>query len=148
MQLQQLRSPSYVWPVLLWSLLLGSLPSGNAGMVDSQDEGEIEKSIREAHQTKIRVFFAQQRIQQHLAEKGLSADEIASRLERLPDRELEQVSRKLEALEAGQGLFFIFTLILTFGVVWLLACALSSLPQQRESGQSEGLRSGYETELK
>ena len=100
---ERVRRPRFAIPVLLWSIFLGCLPCGQAGMVGSIEECGITNAAMDGHLTQVKVFLAQEQVRQQLRRLGLSEEEAATRLERLGDDELRQVAQRVEEMQSGQG---------------------------------------------
>jgi hypothetical protein len=86
------------------ALMLGCFPSvAEARMVDSMPAGHQSTGAREASLAKINRLLAEDAVAETLAEHGLTTEQIKSRLDRLTDEQLEELSQHLETIEKGQG---------------------------------------------
>jgi len=100
---ERIRRPRFAIPALLWSIFLGCLPCGQAGMVGSIEECGVTNAGRDTHLLQVKVFLAQEQVRQQLRRLGFSEEEAATRLERLGDDELRQVAQRVEELQSGQA---------------------------------------------
>ena len=96
-----------VWRVLVWYLcvatgVLSVLSStGEASLVPSGGVGVSGGTERAEERARVQTFLERKIVQQRLADFGLSAEEITSRLDQLSDAQLHQVASQIEALQPG-----------------------------------------------
>jgi hypothetical protein len=104
------------------ALMLGCFPSvAQARMVGSMPAGRESAGSRQASLAKINRLLAEEAVAETLAEHGLSTEQIKSRLDRLNDEQLEELSQHLETIEKGQGSS---SLLVLAGVIIVLVVVL------------------------
>ena len=102
------------------AFLLGCFPSGvEAKMVGSLDTGGQPLSPRQAKEAQAQRLLGEAKVAQALASAGLNTEEIRTRLGKLTDQQLEQLTESLETVKAGKG-----TIYVLIAVAVLLLAAL------------------------
>ena len=94
----------YIGLALGLALVLGCFPApAQARMVGSLPSGAGGLTARQAAEAKAKRLLGEAKVAEVLAAHGLTAEQIASRLDRLDDRQLEELTRHLETIQAAQG---------------------------------------------
>jgi len=111
--------------LFLLSLLGGLLLSGSltAGLVESQESSsrEPESASRDRNKQLILATSHRAEVQEHLKRLGLTPEDLAARLDKLSDSDLEDFSKRLEKVLPGGDSFREEPLYkrLAFWAVWL-----------------------------
>jgi len=113
--------PRRLLPALLGgTLLVGSL---TAGMIDSQESSSREPESASRHKNKELILATSHReeVKEHVERLGLTPKDLAARLDKLSDSELEDSAKRLEKVLPGGDSFREEPLYkrLAFWAVWL-----------------------------
>lgn len=120
--MRTLLLPRYVGLALGLALMLGCFPMvAEARMVGSQPSGAQELTARGASLAKIQRLLAEEKVAQTLSKHGLATSQIQSRLDRMSDQQLEELSQHLDTVQNGQGSS---SLLVFAGVLVVLALVL------------------------
>ncbi len=100
---RMLLRPRYIGVALALALMLGCCPSALAAPVPSMATDVAQPTGRAAREAEVQRLLAEQQVADALAEAGLDAEQIRTRLDRLSDEQLEQLAEQLETIQAGEG---------------------------------------------
>lgn len=99
------------------TLLLSHIPNLAVAAVALQSGQMIPTSVlvadltRDQAQSRIQNYLAQGELRQKLAERGLSADEISTRVASLSDAELKQLAQQMEEARYGGDILVAILLV-------------------------------------
>lgn len=104
--------------LLVFGLVFLQLPIGRARTAMIGTERLLDVSETEAERERIRVFLAREDVRAQFVSLGISPEEATARVDALSNREVKQLTAKLDKLPAGQGAFV--ALIVAAGALFLL----------------------------
>lgn len=114
----------YVGLALGLALVLGCFPApAQAKMVGSLPSHARGLTTRQAAEAKVKRLLAEEKVAEVLQAHGLTAEQITSRLDRLDDQQLEELTQHLETIQAGQGGAYFFVgiaVVLLFVLIYML----------------------------
>ncbi|WP_106230522.1 PA2779 family protein [Halomonas ventosae] len=118
---------SYLSPLLIAALVLGSLPvaaapaSPGSGLVTTQDALSAERP--QGDRERIHEILARDDVQDQLVAQGVDPAEVEARVAALSDAEAAQMADQLEQLPAGASvvgaLFAVFVILLVTDILGL-----------------------------
>jgi len=108
------------WPVLVWALLLGSLPTQVlAGPVPSS-LGDVG-STREKDLAQIEQWLSNPVVVEKLAEKGVTPDGMRAKLDNMSDHDVHMLAQRLENVKSGEGAAgLIISVLIIAALVYLI----------------------------
>lgn len=109
---QALLKPRYIGLALGLALVLGCLPTAAfAKPVPSMASDAAQPTGRQAREAQVLRLLNEQQVADALADAGLDAGQIRSRLDGLSDAQLEQLAENLETLQAGKATAILLGLV-------------------------------------
>jgi hypothetical protein len=117
---KSLLAPRYVGLALGVAFLLACFPGGlEAAMVGSMPSGQQDLTPRQAKEAQVSRLLGEERVAAALGALGLTGDQVRSRLDRLNDQQLGELTRSLETVKAGGDpvLALTFVAVILLGVL-------------------------------
>ena len=107
-----LLRPRFIGVALGLALMLGCFPaSALARPVGSLASDAAQPTGRAAREAHVARLLAEQKVADALADAGLDAEQIRTRLDRLSDPQLEQLAKSLETIQAGNATAILLGLV-------------------------------------
>lgn len=118
--MRRLLEPRYVGLALSLALMLGCFPSvAQAKMVGSMAAGARDVTPRQAREAEIHRLLGEAKVADALASVGLTAEQVRSKLDRLSDEQIEDLTQHLDTIQSGKGSSSV--LVLAAAIIVLVA---------------------------
>ena len=111
---------------LLLFMQLMIVPAAQAAMIGN--DTVIQQQDRAAMKAQVMQLMDQKVAAKALGDYGISKDQVSQRLDRLTDKELQQLAQKAEELPAGQGVVGVILAIILILVLLDLLGATDVFP--------------------
>ena len=111
---------------LLLFMQLMIVPAAQAAMIGN--DTVIQQQDRAAMKAQVMQLMDQKVAAKALGDYGISKDQVSQRLDRLTDKELQQLAQKAEELPAGQGVVGVILAIILILILLDLLGATNVFP--------------------
>lgn len=113
-----LSKPNRIFISVGMSLLISNVPANvfAGGMISTASI--VQELNRNQAQAKVDEFLQQNVVREELAKRGVSADEISSRLASLSTEEMRQLSKQMDEARAGGDI--LITILLVVLIIFLI----------------------------
>lgn len=117
-------SRAVLWTLIPALLLIGITPPLQAGFSPSEGIG-LSGEERASELNKIRQVMERKMVRERLQELGFTSEEVRDRLDRLTDRDIQELSSKIDQLKvAGNGGLGLVIVVLVIAILFVILVKL------------------------